>query len=72
MSFSTARFRTIYMTGWDATLIGKMLNENPYHREDCRRWWTSGFNDCSNGKALPFFYGEWSKTNAAKRMGRVN
>jgi hypothetical protein len=57
-SFARAR-RTRYMNGWDAVLMGKKKNDNPYSRRDWKDQWDKGFDDCTANKPLPFWFDEW-------------
>lgn len=51
------RFRTAYLKGWDSVLIHPPYGDgNPYHRQDYRRTFERGRQDCLANKPLPEAY----------------
>jgi len=47
------RFWKAYLRGWDSALIYPCGTSNPYHRNDYRRRWARGRQDCLDNKPLP-------------------
>lgn len=56
------------MAGWDARLMGVLLRDCPYRRNDFSLSWRNGWKDCDAGKPLPWWH-EHAKNTAAVGEG---